>query len=175
MGLQIVKHTTILSTHEQPDAAFYLVSRLLLETLAENNEEVTINASSGDFYHDPETRIQSTGSISVVITDASLTESGTRTEISVSGVIERQSTAQCNYTLYFIMERDVAIIPSRTNHLENVIGRALVMRFKQSSKNLYNSLFNLSLDRVNAQGEDYRLGEGRGFLVFAENEPITDN
>lgn len=142
-----------------------------METLSEKNETISVKVASDKFFHDPETRIRSTKPIKVLITEAELAESGTKTEISMSGVVETPGVIGCSYTLYFLMKKDVAVIPRIPTHTENVIGKSFVMHFKNSSENLHDSLFSLSLNRVNARGEDYSLGKGRGFLVFDMNQP----
>jgi len=171
MEPQPAKHTIISDEHEQSNAAFYLASRFLLETFAANNEVVVVKADSGNFHYDPQMKLQLTGPSIVHITDAKIKESGTQTEISMSGVVESQKTMQCSFTLYFLMKRDVAVIPRRTTLLENVIGKSFIFHVEQSPESLHDSLFDLSLNRINIYGVEYIFGEGRGFLVFGMNEP----
>ena len=171
MEPQPAKDTIISDEHEQSNAAFYLASRFLLETFAANNEVVVVKADSGNFHYDPHMKFQLTGPSIVHITDAKIKESGTQTEISMSGVVESEKSMQCSFTLYFLMKRDVAVIPRRTTLLENVIGKSFIFHVEQSPESLHDSLFDLSLNRINIYGVEYIFGKGRGFLVFSMNEP----
>jgi hypothetical protein len=172
---QRTSQTTTFSEYKQAwDAAFQMISRLLTETLAENKGQVTIRIAAGNIFHSPLTSIHSTTPLRVSITQAYLKESGTRTEIRVSGLVENQDTIERSYTLYFVMKRHIAVIPSKIITTENIIGRSLVIHLNKSSANLHDSLFHLSLNHVNSHGKDYILGEGRGFLLFDHHESITD-
>ena len=176
MPLQSTKQTSNFSDDEQPgNGAFYLVSRLLTEVLAGKDETVEIKAKAESVFYDPETKIQATGSFGVQIISADLAESGINTEVSMSGVAETHCAVRHSFTLYFLLKRTVAVIPKKVIRMENLSGASFVMGFEKLSEILYDSLFELSINRIEATGKHYELGKGRGFLVFGNGECIVGN
>lgn len=176
MPLQSTKQISTFSDYEQPgNGAFYLVSRLLTEMLAGKDEAVEIKAKAESIFYDPETKIRANGSFEVQIISADLSESGINTEVSMSGVAETHCAIRHSFTLYFLLKRTVAVIPKRVIRMENLTGTSFVMGFENLSEIICDSLFELSINRIEAHGKHYELGKGRGFLVFGNGGSIVEN
>ncbi|MFT5699199.1 MAG: hypothetical protein ACI8ZB_002056 [Desulforhopalus sp.] len=148
------------------DSTINLVSELLAEMLIECDEQLVISIKPDTFICDWATGIEITepGVLSIVC--AKLNETGLRTEISMSGTVEGQGDERYSCSLYFIMKRPLRVIPGKTKYREGLAGKCLLLPMSQSSKNLHNSLFNLTLKGVNSSGKTYDLSEGRGYVLF---------
>lgn len=151
------------------DTSFNLISRLVAEMFLEEGETLAMTAKAGEFFHDSNTRVDVANSVKIFITKAALTETGFRTVITMSGVFENLYGDQYTLSLYFILKREIPVIPRKRIHVDKLIGQWLTFAVSPAPEVVYDSLFALTLD-CQPSGENNSLfGEGKGYLVFGKS------
>lgn len=147
-------------------ASFYLVGELLVEVLGRNDETLTFTSESGDFLYDPDSSIPITGSLKKLTTCSEVTETGSKAEISINGVVENEKEEKYSFSMYFSLNRNEPVKPGQYDSIGSAMIDCLSTRFRDTQMILHDALFHLSLIRLKDSGEQCMLGSGRGFLVF---------
>ena len=170
MEIQPVDNTIIIPSNEQADIVpFDFVSELLAMTLAEQNEEMIIDAQSQDFLYDAGTGIQTTASLEAVINCEDI-EANNKIEITLSGTVTNLQGQKETFTLFFFTWLDkTANISHNHNGGMNLRKKYLHIQFETSSK-LFDSVFELNLYRKDPADQKHSVGQGRGYLLFG-NDP----
>jgi len=161
-----LQHTEEYKKSGDVDSTFNLVSKLVTEMFLEEDEELVIKAKSGEFFHDSNTSVDVADSVKIFISSAGFTETGFRTVITMSGTFKSQSDENYTFSLYFIMKREIPVIPRKGIHVEKMTGQYLTLSVSPPSKKLYDSLFILTLECLTCEKNNRHFGEGKGYLVF---------
>ena len=161
-----LQHAEEHKTSGDVDSTFNLVSGLVTEMFLEEDKELVIKAKSGEFFHDSNTSVEVADSVKIFISSAGFTETGFRTVITMSGTFKSQYNQKYTFSLYFIMKREIPVIPRKGIQAEKMSGQYLTLSVSPSSKKLYDSLFILTLECLACQKNNRYFGEGKGYLVF---------
>ncbi len=161
-----LQHTKEFALSSDVALSFDLTSKLLTEMLIEYDKQLIITAKSEGFVYNSIKSLEVADPVNILITSADLTETGFKTEISISGVVKDQMDNSYSFTLYFIMKRNIHTIPGKMLHTKHLDGKYLVLPIMRQSRNLHDSLFNLALEGIDSSGDKYNFSQGRGYLMF---------
>ena len=148
------------------DSTFKLVSRLVTEMFLEEGEELVITSKSGEFFHDSNTSVEVADSAKMFFSGAGFTETGLRTVITMSGILESLRNEKYTFSLYFIMKRKIPVIPGKETQIAKLTGNYLTLATVPPLNKLYDSLFSLTLECLTCREKSRHFGEGKGYLVF---------
>lgn len=161
-----LQHTEEYRPSGDADSTFQLVSRLVTEMFLEEGEEIVITSKSGEFFHDSNTSVEVADSVKIFISGAGFTETGLRTVITMSGIVESLRNEKYTFSFYFIMKRKIPVIPGKETHIEKLTGHYLTLSTVPPLNKLYDSLFSLTLECLTCREKSLHFGEGKGYLVF---------
>ena len=116
-----LQHAEEHKTSGDVDSTFNLVSGLVTEMFLEEDKELVIKAKSGEFFHDSNTSVEVADSVKIFISSAGFTETGFRTVITMSGTFKSQYNQKYTFSLYFIMKREIPVIPRKGIQAEKMI------------------------------------------------------
>jgi len=162
----------IASTNSHNNAVVGFVSELLAMTLAGQNEDITVEAQSEDFFYDEGAGMQTTLSLKAVI-DCEDIETDDKLEITLSGIVENLQGQKESFTLFFFtwLDRELNHTQKEQQHITNISKKHLSIQFENPSE-LFDSVFELKLYLKDRAGQQCSLGQGRGYFVF-DNEHKT--
>jgi len=165
------KAIMIPNSSEQDNAVIDFVSELLVMTLAEQDEEMTVETRAQDFLYDTGSGIQTTASLDAVIKCEDITANN-KLEVTLSGTVTNLQGEQETFTLFFFTQLDElrGLSPGRKSGT-SFKTRYLLIQFENASR-LFDSVFELNLYRKDPAGHQQSLGQGRGYLLFG-NDPAN--
>lgn len=152
------------------DSSFNLVSNLLTKALGGNCQQILVTAKAGSFLHDPASEVASTESTQFSICNSDVNERKGVTEVFINGTLRRTNRSGCNFTIFFVLNREVLVTPGSFLAMEGVTPSDKRISAITINGMLYNSIFSLNLKYINKKGHNYPFGEGRGYLIFEQSE-----
>lgn len=149
------------------NATFDLVGHLLSETVFESEDGIIVKAGRNSFYYDPDSGIQPGEFVSLKIMDAEISSTVRGTTLALNGLIKSESLAKSHtFSLFYFMEWANGERLGFAARSSEMINRRIPLYLFEPSDFLYDSLFQISICRINTHGDFRRVGVGKGFLAL---------
>ena len=150
-------------------AVFDLVGELLAITLEKHDVEIIIE--SNHFICDQQNLREGSGPFSFKIDCEDIVEMKDSLEMNLSGVIDNEQNLQETFIMFFSLYWDCKVnAPWKSKYGKGMGSNPLWLQFGKKAEQLSDSVFRLNLYRQEFDGQQYALGQGRGFLVFGRGE-----
>ena len=168
--MEIIKQQNDLQENGQVElAVFDLVGELLAITLEKHDMEIIVE--SNHFICDQQNVREGSGPFSFKIDCEDIVEVEDSLEINLSGVIDNEQNQQETFTMFFSLSWDCKVnTPWKSQYGKGISSNSLWLQFGKKTEQLSDSVFKLNLYRQQFDGQQYALGQGRGFLVFGRGE-----
>ncbi len=168
--MEMIKQQNDLQEKGQVElAVFDLVGELLAITLEKHDVEIIVE--SNHFICDQQNVREGSGPFSFKISCEDIVEVEDSLEINLSGVIDNEQKQQETFTMFFSLSWDSKVNAPWKSQYRKVMGEnSLWLQFGKKTEQLSDSVFRLNLYRQKIDGQQYALGQGRGFLVFGRSE-----
>ena len=166
MELQSLDETfTIHAVEQSTNGTFDFVSDILGTVFAGQNEE--IHMYSQNFLCNQNTGVEATGPLRVAFDYDKFIQKEWNIEITISGKLVKEKGRKETFNLYYFIQLDSWLeFLLQDRHRGDSGTCSLTVPIKKTSKQLSDSVFELTLYRLNGNGQRELLGHGRGYVVF---------
>jgi len=170
LNFKIINDKPIISEEMQPEPVpFTLVVEVLEMLLADQDEEITIQAKSRNFQYSSHTNMDTGTNLITTVRCETVKETDEELEVKLAGTIMNQQGKQDTCALYFFMWWDRTALSFGKNNFtcEKALNeKAIHINTASSWDHLSDSLFELDLLQKTTGEQQRILGQGRGYMVF---------